>query len=203
LVDPVGNTIAGASVNLYSERKVIQAKTDSQGRFKFEHLEPGSYKLEAKVDGFQPKIVQPLKVEGDARPAQPLNLTLSGATRRGCIETPVSYEENIRGGASITGVIEPMPRKAEPNVDWRTSMPPSTSAIIDLVRLDGGSLIASTHPDEHGRFKFTSLPPGEYLLRSKLPGYDDMQTTSFQVMREDVTLVRIPMSPVGEEPSCE
>jgi len=201
LFDQSGAVIAGASVRLYSERKVLPTKSDSMGRFAFEHLEPGPYKLEVTQTGFQAKTIEPLEVKhGDTKT---VSLTLIVAPTSGCVsDSPVSYGEKAPGGASIIGAIQPKRTRPEPNVDWRSAIPPYSEATIDVLKSDSGQAVASTHADAHGKFQFSGLSPGEYVLRAKFAGYGDAQSVKFQIMREDVVEITMPMTPNDEVTLC-
>lgn len=202
LLDKTGAFIVGASVNLYSKDKALQTKSDSMGRFEFRDLSPGTYKLEAKQGGFETTTIQPLHIKrGDA--AIPLlAVTMDVAVMGRCGDnSSVSYEERKPHGASLVGTIQPEPPKPEPNVDWHW-LPPLSEATIDVLRVGSDQVVASTHPDALGRFEFTGLATGEYVLRAKYKGYDDERSVKFQITREDVTEITMQMMSQGELIVC-
>ena len=180
---------------------MLQTKSDSMGRFAFEDLKPGTYKLEARQPGFQEKTIEQLEVKrGDTKT---VSLTLIVAPTSGCVlNSPVSYGPKAPGGASIIGTIQPKSTKPEPNVDSPSAIPPYSEATIDVVKPDSGQVVASTHPDAHGRFQFIGLSPGEYVLRAKFAGYSDAQSVKFQILREDVVEIKMPMTPNDEVTVC-
>ena|ERR1700723_1226653 len=201
LFDQSGAVIPAVSVGLYSERRVLQTRSDSLGKFAFEELEPGTYTLEATKTGFQGKIIEPLEVKrGDAKT---VSLALIVAPTSGCVfDAPVSYEEKAAGGASIIGAIQPGPPRTESNVDWRSTIPPYSHATIDVLKAGSYEVVASTHPDASGKFQFTGLTPGEYVLKAKFAGYNDTKSVKFRIMREDVVKVIVPMAPNDEVTVC-
>jgi len=46
----------------HSERPSVVRRTDDLGRFQFRSLAPGLYRLEARLDGFEVKVVDPVVV---------------------------------------------------------------------------------------------------------------------------------------------
>jgi Carboxypeptidase regulatory-like domain len=197
LFDQVGNTIPGVFVRLYSERRMLHAESDSSGKFSFEHLESGTYTLEFIKAGFQLKTIESLEVKhGDAKT---VSVTLIVAPTSGFDpNAQVSYEANTAGGASIVGVIRLDVPMAEPNVDWRSTIPPYSQATIELLKAGSDEIVASTHPDTIGNFQFTRLTVGEYVLKAKLAGYYERKSVKFRVMREELVKAMMTMTPYGE-----
>jgi hypothetical protein len=52
------------SVSFFSVQRVVQIKSDTQGRFAFDRLKPGRYRLEAEVRGAETKVIDPQSAEG-------------------------------------------------------------------------------------------------------------------------------------------
>ena len=77
-----------------------------------------------------------------------------------------------------------------------------SDATVDVLKIGSDEVVASKHPDIHGKFAFTGLPPGEYTLRAKYKGYYDRRSVKFQVTAEDVTQVTMQMIPQGEVILC-
>jgi len=173
------------------------------GRFEFRGLSPGTYKLEAKQIGFETATLQPLHIKDGDADMPPLTLTMDVAVMGRCGDfSSVSYEEREPGGASLVGTIQPKPPKPEPNVEWHWPNVPLPEATIDVLRVGSDQVVASTHPDFHGKFEFTGLATGEYVLRAKYKGYDDERSVKFQITSEDVTEITMQMMPQGELIVC-
>ena len=193
--------IVDATVNLYSKYGALQAKPDGMGRFEFTNLSPGTYRLEVKHNGFQTAVIQPIHIKrGDATPF-PLTVTLRAPLMGQCGEfSSVAYEERQPDAAALVGAIQPIPPKPEANVVWPYI--PFSDATVDVLKIGSDEVVASKHPDIHGKFAFTGLPPGEYTLRAKYKGYYDRRSVKFQVTAEDVTQVTMQMIPQGEVILC-
>jgi hypothetical protein len=98
------------------------------------------------------------------------------------------------------GKIEPTPPAPEPNVGW--PYVPFSDATIELLIADSKQIVTLTHPDDHGRFQFPKVAIGEYVLRAKYKGYDDVCSLKFQINSEDVTEVTLSMHPHGHVDYC-
>lgn len=203
LLDRSEAVVVGASVNLCSKHKTLQTKSDWMGRFEFRDLPPGTYKLEAKRSGFETVTIQPLHIKRGDAALPPLTLTMEVAVSGGCGNlSSLSYEEREPDGASLLGIIQPMLPIPEPNVDWRLPTVPFSEATIEVLKVGSDQVVASTHPDVHGKFEFTGLEVGEYILRAKYKGYHDERSMKFQITREDVTEVTMQMIPEGQVIVC-
>lgn len=203
LLDKSRAVVVGASVSLYFKHKALQTKSDSMGRFEFRDLSPGTYKLEAKQIGFETVTIQPLHIRDGDADMLPLTLTMEAAVMGRCGDfSSVSYEKREPEGASLVGIIQPKPPKPEPDVDSHRPNVPLSEATIDVLRVGSDQVVASTHPDLHGKFEFTGLATGEYVLRAKYKGYDDERSVRFQITGEDVTEITMQMMPQGELIVC-
>jgi hypothetical protein len=201
LVDQSGAALPGASISLYSKHKTVKVTSDEMGRFEFSDLPPGTYRLEAQHMGFETAKVQPIHIKQGTPEAPPLTITMQVGAIGECGElSSVSYEERKPGDAPLVGTMQPTPRAAEPNVHW--PYVPFTQATIQLLIASSKQVVTSTHPDDHGRFQFPKIAIGEYVLRAKYEGYDDVFSVKFQINSEDVTEVTLSMLPHGEVNFC-
>lgn len=211
LVDKSGAVIAGASVYLYSNNRTTQVVSDETGQFEFSNLSPGTYRLEVKKSGFETATIQPLHIAAAEAQVPPLTITMDIGVTGSCSESSsVSYEERTHGGAPLVGRIQPKPPAPEPVMTWPSApKPPATwpyvpfsRATVELLSAGTNHVVASTHPDVHGRFKFTGIAVGEYVLRAKYKGYYDALSVKFEINRQDVTDVAMPMVAPGETAVC-
>ncbi len=54
---------------------------------------------------------------------------------------------------------------------------PAANVVVRLESYDGGGPIGEAFTDSSGKFQFISLPPAQYLVRVRQPGYSDAQQT--------------------------
>src|SRR5215218_10391327 len=52
---------------------------------------------------------------------------------------------------------------------------PAANVVVRLESYDGGGSISEAFTDRLGKFKFTNLPPAQYSIRIRQPGYRDAQ----------------------------
>jgi hypothetical protein len=134
----------------------------------------------------------------------PLSVTMEVEVMGRCGDlSSVSYDERGPARVSLVGTLLPMPPRPEPNVDWHWPLVPYSQATIEVLKDGSDQAVMSTHPDAHGKFEFTGLAIGKYVLRAKYQGYYDEQSVKFQITREDVTEVTMRMMPQGEVTVCE
>lgn len=211
LVDRSEAAITGAAVSLYSEHKVGQTVSDAAGRFEFRDLPPGTYRLEAEHFGFKTAIVQPLHIKsGDAEvPLGTITMDL-GMTESCGWHSSVSYEERKPGAVNLVGRIQLVGPEPEPAVLWPSPSKPAASwpyvpfsqATVEVLKPGGDQVIASAHPDDQGKFEFTGLEVGEYVLKARYKGCQDGLTETFQITKEDVADVTIPLVALGRVDVC-
>jgi len=171
ITDINGAAIVGASVSLYSaHHETRQTTSDSQGRFEFTQVSPGTYKVEVAVMGNCGSL------------------------------SSVSYEERESGAVPLVGEMHPLPPEPEPNVDWPGT--PFSDATVEISRADSDQVVASMHPDVHGRFQYKGLAIGQYLVRVAYAGYHDSTSVRFEINSEDVTKVVISVVPLGGDIVC-
>ncbi len=192
-----GNVMPGFPVSLYSHDEVLQTNTDSEGRFGFSGLVPGTYDLEAKFLGVEATIygirvedkdVGPLTVIGELKEVvYPLDVD--------CGRTFwVSYKhETTTDGGDVTGVL--------------VLYPDATSRVlanvrIDLMTADGPHHRISQHADENGNFEFKNVPPGRHSLVAHSGGYWKAESTIW-VTRKDAAVIKIILRKHGHPAICE
>ena len=137
--------LAGARVSLGPGRPVRSTTTDSQGRFSFAGVEPGSYYLSADKSGY---------VAGSLGQRFPYDLQQSLEVK----ESSESVTLRLWRHAIAAGIL--LDSAGEPQVD---------SVVTALRRTLNASQVlmvpvrtAST--DDQGRFRLNGLPPGQYVI---------------------------------------
>jgi outer membrane cobalamin receptor len=94
VLDPEGRPVPGASVNLLSALNAVEERTAGpEGRYRFEDLEPGAYKLVANAAGFSALTID---VKLDASQSRNLDLRL----KLGAVEQQVVVSASL--GAALT-----------------------------------------------------------------------------------------------------
>ena len=201
VLDTNGAVIVNASVNLQSKYGTLQTTTGRNGEFRFVDLLPGTYRLEVKHDHFATNVVQPIHVKPEEVSLPSLTVTMELAVMGKCGDlSTVSYEEREPEAAELVGVVQPMPLKADPNVSWPET--PFSKATVEVFRVGSDRVVASTHLDDHGRFRFSGLALGSYTLKASYAGYFDEHSVKFQITKEDVTQVTASMIPRGQPDVC-
>jgi hypothetical protein len=203
VLDANGNLIVDASVNLHSKYGTLQTVTDRDGRFRFADLVPGIYTLEVKHSGFATNVVEPIRISA-AEPAPPmltLRMEMQAVAMGNCGDfSTVSYEKRKPGGAQLVGVIRPMPPRAEPDASWPET--PFSKATVEVYKVGSNRVVASTNPDERGKFRLSGLAIGNYTLKVSYAGYFGGHSKKFQITKGYVTEVTVPMLPRGEANAC-
>lgn len=140
-----GDPLAGATVDILNEHEKVTTTTDSNGRYSFLGLQPGTYVARAAKIGFSP-------TESDEE-----NTTKVEA--RGCGVMDLVLRKNWPG--MIQGrVIRP------------DGTPPQAGLSLDLIRVEGKGrsqksellIGSSVTTDQSGEYSFVGVAPGSYKI---------------------------------------
>jgi outer membrane cobalamin receptor len=94
--DPTGAAVSGAVVELVSFGAVARsATTDSQGRYRFENLEPGGYAIRVTASGFQ-RVEQPVRLTATAGSSVDIRLAVAGIAEAVQVVAAAGYERSAR-----------------------------------------------------------------------------------------------------------
>jgi hypothetical protein len=187
VTDTFGARLSGATISLYSADRVLQTKSDVKGQFRFPHVPPGTYQLEATRRGFKTKKTAAIRVLDSN---EPLAISLDVAAAGYCAgEDSVAYADTT-AGRELTGVV-------------LDSKQPVAGAEVDLVSASGTRVLATKRSNGKGEFLFANLEPGLYSLRVSHPGYRDGRTEEFWIAREDTTRVEIEITKDGLLRVCQ
>lgn len=209
----VGNPVDGAFrslplpngiVRLCSLDRVIQTRTNLDGRFTFFDVPPGQYDLVAGGSGWPPSTDRNIHI-GSANVGY-LELTLN----------PVSAL------VSDCLVIQPTCATTYYSIDYDDPIPQSTSLLIGVVNAtrrkhivglskatinlskagNNQVLLDSTITDKHGRFRF-HLSPGRYELKISRKGFLDVTVKEFLVPLQNPTSVTVFTARLGAISICQ
>ncbi len=190
---PLKLGLPGATISLYSEDRIRQGKSDSEGRFELADVPPGTYELQVRLGGFKTITVEHLKVEN--ADIGPLTLFLHIDLNSECGKMfEDSYDEikpqsGGRIAVKVRDTLEPYPR-----------MP---GADIFLTKLGETEILAKGRSNEKGEFEFKNVAPGKYVIKVSLVGYNETTTASLWVTRENLTKTIIHMLKTGSLIACQ
>ena len=170
VVDSLGRPLADATVRLDQLKRLVTTGRD--GRYRFDKVKPGTYKVEARRIGY---VSESREVEVRER---------GGAARFQLVPTPFSLQTFIttaaRGG--LSGVIGDTAYRAVDGVE---------------VRVVGSPYVTRT--DSFGAF-FLPVKPGRYFVTLKRAGYA-LQTVSVTVPPTEGRKIAAWMVPERERPN--
>lgn len=191
VTDVTGADVPNALVTVISPERVIQNKTDSNGKFEFVDLGAGTYDLEISAPGFMRKLIEALEIKGKA--AKPLEVSLNvGSTGENCIRRPESsYEETTSEKASLVGKVR----------DYESATP-IAQAQLALSKAGETETLATQLSNKAGEFKFVDLEPGKYFLKATREGYQEVAEIKLWVTRENRTRLAIEMYEKGRMYVC-
>ena len=211
--DQLSAPIAGAHISLYSLDRILQTKSDSSGRFKFDAVPTGKYEFEVLAQGFK-RFTRPNVFVTDLMrptiPDKPTNLTAvmeiapTGSPREiiavaevaptgscGPSDSVTYGPRKTRDADALAGiVIDRYPKMA---------VPLATLQLFDAA----GALIAQQQTNERGEFQFKQTAPGRYHILFQHPGYRNMEFREFWVARENQTYITLQAVQLGKIVVCQ
>jgi len=144
----VASPIRRARVTLTSPTgAVITSDSDTEGRFLFEHLTPGLYRLDAVKPGF---FVPANSERGVAVAATSVEIrALGAATRDIVVESAAAIEGRVvdASGQAVANMVVQVRVTGRPNAPLATGIQP-------------------VRTDDRGNYRLHSLPPGDYVIES-------------------------------------
>ncbi len=125
-------------------RPTVSAKTDEQGKFSFENMPAGPYKVKLKLDEYRDYETSIETVSGEE----------SSATYKVAVEA-INYTGRVREAGT------------------RKILPGITIELTQITGMPDGEdpIVRQEFTDADGRFAFRGLPPGEYNILMDAQGY--------------------------------
>lgn len=164
--DPGEQLLSGVTIRLLdsSGREVARTQTDSEGRYKFEGLPPGTYTVvETQPEGYFSGTAKPGSAGGvKESPDRIGNIVLGSG------EVAVDYDFCEKPPAEISGYVY-----VDQNINQQRDPGEAPIAGVRIDLIDStGKIVATTTTDSSGYYRFSFLPKGEYTLRQTQPaGY--------------------------------
>jgi Carboxypeptidase regulatory-like domain len=155
--DATNAPIAGAAVTIYNRETGLErtAKTDSQGRFNFPQLKPGTYAVKVEAAGFAPQ--QNDNVLSGLGQKQTVNFTLKVSTAKLSVEVsgepPLINPQNANTSTNLSApALENLPN---PGGDLTYPLQFSPGALINTAG-SGNDFVGGTNG--YGNVEFNGLP---------------------------------------------
>lgn len=108
VTDPRGAAVAGATVTLYERARTLvrlSTGTDAAGAYRFEHLAPGEYIVEAEAAGFAPAAAQVLNVARESAATLDVRLEVAGVSAEVVVtaaDAPQTVDEVSKAVTSVS-----------------------------------------------------------------------------------------------------
>src|SRR5580693_9906827 len=114
LTDPSGAVIQGAKVTLLDEQKGYQftATSDSDGRYLFASIPPGTYSVTAETQGFEKTVRTHIKLNVSENPAANLTMKIAGAAQTVEVQaqtSTIATEDAVTGQVIDRRLINDLP----------------------------------------------------------------------------------------------
>ncbi len=162
-LDAEEQPLAGVTIELLdaSGRVVTAAQTDGQGRYRFDGLAPGTYSVrERQPAGYFQGGQRAGSGGGDASLEDVISAIAVGSG-----QPLTGYDFCEVPPSSLTGRVH-----LDPNQNRRFDDGEQALAGVAVRLLDSaGRLVAATTTDVAGRYRFDSLPPGQYVVQEIQP----------------------------------
>ncbi|HMH41948.1 MAG TPA: carboxypeptidase-like regulatory domain-containing protein [Pyrinomonadaceae bacterium] len=200
VTDGFSGPIAGAHITLYSLDRILQATSDTAGRYQFDGLPTGVYEFEVVSPGFKTITTHDLHVTDLMRSVagnKPLEFNIvmalaASGTECGRRDTESYNRVETGEGSSVNGVAL---------VNNGPSKSPIANAHVLLYRSE--AKVSEQQTNERGEFHFKSVAPGRYLIVIQHPKYKELKSDTFWVARENQTYITLEPVPVGMIVVCQ
>jgi hypothetical protein len=182
VTDQFHAVISDVLVGLYSTDRVLQVKSDKNGRFEFADAPSGIYELDAASAGFQTRKIERVQIPENDTEVISISLLIASQPSD-CGKAPSATYEAAFGKPALSGIVR-----------GYAGGPPLVGFKIRLSKAGGTRVLASQRSNEKGEFQFRDVEPGRYVLRASHTGNWVAQSDSFWITRENIT--RITLDPL-------
>jgi Carboxypeptidase regulatory-like domain len=168
--DEGGAPVVGASVRLYSSKRVQETIANNEGRFEFANVEPGKYELEVRSPGFNSVTFKDIEISD--RPAELPPIKLRVGSGGHCMVTGLGGP----GESRFSGGIEISYEKRLDRIELRGLVRDDLdAALVGVnVKLEMGNSSRTAVSNSKGEFEFSGVEPGKYILTSSEDGFWDI-----------------------------
>ncbi|MGH9655619.1 MAG: MSCRAMM family protein [Bryobacteraceae bacterium] len=183
VVDQTYTALTGVSLTLSSLDRVFQAKTASDGLFRFQNVPPGAYGFEVAAPGFVKQKLNLRLSQGENRQLRIVLIVGSMPDMDYCGPHPtIKYE-----------ISDPNERQLVGTVSDYLGGRRIAGAKIALFQPGDKKPLLTCRSDRAGKFVFKNPPAGTYTLQISRTGYRQENVTKLLVPREDKTHVDVTM----------
>lgn len=191
--DPASGAIEGCDVRLLSLDRVLEVRSDKQGRIQFENLTPGRFDLEISSPGFVSLAMRNVDVKESMNPLI-FSLSLANIPDHCGPITTTSYDSPHSAQTELSVVVFKWDRHEKPlkrsKITLSNSGVPSRPA-------------ASALTDQTGTAHISGLSPGRYDVRIARSGYYPQEIKGLLLPRENSVMIRSPLSEDGRIFICQ
>jgi len=147
LTDPSGAVIQGAKVTLQDEQKGYKfaATSDSDGRYLFASIPPGTYSVTAEMQGFEKTVRTHIKLNVSENPTANLTMKIAGAAQTVEVQaqsSTIATEDAVTGQVIDRRLINDLPL-IDRNVTELTFLTPGVTDVDDQCHNCGSTNFAS------------------------------------------------------------
>jgi hypothetical protein len=174
----------------------LESRCDLSGMFHFDHLEPGSYRIEIAHPGFQTRSLGPVQVPGDQRFVLPVTVL------------QVAMENFICGGIDLKKPILRQREAGSTGLEGRLADAqdgkPLGKGLVTLRNTTGRHKTTHAKTDALGGFKFEDIAQGHYSLIASYDGYASFVIESLEIKRGKIATIQqeLPMSKCPDGSVC-
>lgn len=185
VVDAGGFSIDGATVLLKCAHQSSRLSLGADGRFEIAIDSPGLCQIVVSAPGFKPtaRSIHVPKKDIELRPIV-LQTEEVAPGEQSEPENPSYSRLRSNSAVHLEGEIAIFPVPINEDVLF-----PQVAVILS--KPGESKPLATMHPDARGRFQFTNVKPGRYVLKASLRGYRDSQSVPLKVTDAYLTHVNL------------
>ncbi len=201
-MDPMKAVIADAQLTLRGlDGVVAQIQSEKFGEFRFSHLLPGTYSIEATSPGFLTKTVTRIRVSRGAETTVTIRMTVAPVPP--CHGPEFSFDRIKSTSSEIAGAVEsefhgPLDVMA---FAWE----PAENVLITATGRKGKQPVASARTNKEGHFELAIRNPGRYTVTAHQDGHADAIVEDVEARKGRRTTIKgaLPLGACGTLDRCE